>query len=133
MPIPPDAQILEAVRDLLPAVRGVYVFGSHAVGAATPESDLDIAVLARGRIEPRALWAARLGLIERLDTDVDLVDLAAAPTTLQYEIVSKGRRLQATDDAVDDFELFVLTEGRDFDVRREPLIREIIARGSVYG
>lgn len=58
---------------------------------ATPESDLDVAVLA----------ARPLGSVERFDVqerlavlagcDVDLVDLRAASTVMQARVVSTGR------------------------------------------
>src|SRR5690349_22418095 len=92
-----DAEILAAVRAQLPEVRTVYLFGSRAAGTEFPGSDIDIAVTLPGRADPVHLWEAGEVLAVRLGTDVDLVDMLAAGTVLQYQIVTTGRRLYASD------------------------------------
>ena len=37
-----DSDILAAVREALPGVRRVYLFGSRAIGEEWPDSDLDL-------------------------------------------------------------------------------------------
>lgn len=130
---PPDETILEAVLGRLPAVRALYLFGSRATGGASVASDLDLAVAFAGKADPVTLWEAASDLTAALGMEVDLVDLLAAPTTVQYEIVTKGRRLLATDEGVDRYEFFVMREGLDFRERTQPLVDDIMARGSVYG
>jgi predicted nucleotidyltransferase len=132
MPHPSDDDIIATVRACLPGLMALYLFGSRADGSARPDSDVDLAVMVEPPLSPLALWEAGEGVAERLGLPVDLVDLAAAPTTLQYEIVTKGRRLVGDDDRVEDFELFVLSEARDFEIRRRPLVEAILARGRVY-
>ncbi|BDX04383.1 hypothetical protein MACH16_31310 [Marinomonas pontica] len=39
------ANLTQAVKQLMPDVRLIYLFGSQADGSATPSSDIDIAVL----------------------------------------------------------------------------------------
>lgn len=131
---PDDEAILAAVRSVLPDVRAVYVFGTHGTSDERPDSDIDIAVALRKRADPVALWTSAGDISMRLDRKVDLVDLLAAPTTLQYEVVTKGRRLFATDPAVFDFETFIFKERLDLEnfVRR-PIIEDILARGRVHG
>lgn len=129
-----DAAILATVRSVLPEVRAVYVFGTHGTADKRPDSDIDIAVALRERADPVTLWTSAGDISVRLDRKVDLVDLLAAPTTLQYEIITKGRRLLATDSAVRGFEDFVLKERRDLEQHiRRPIIDDILARGRVHG
>jgi predicted nucleotidyltransferase len=73
-------------------VDGVWLFGSCARGTATSESDIDLAVLC----EP-ALELARVRLMDSLgralSRNVDLIDLATAPPTLTWEVLTTGRLL----------------------------------------
>jgi predicted nucleotidyltransferase len=70
-----------------PAVRLAVVFGSHARGSQTPDSDLDVAVA--------GVPAAQLpGLAVRLSRaaghEVDLIDVESAPPLLKLEIARDG-------------------------------------------
>ena len=65
----------------------------------------------------------------RLGVDVDLVDLRAADTVLQSEIITTGRRLFIKDGYVELFEVDVLLEKIDLDAARAPLIADILGRG----
>jgi predicted nucleotidyltransferase len=129
-----DATIIEAVRSVLPDVRAFWVFGSHAQGTAQPTSDLDLAVLFDGRADVVALWEAAQDLACRLDMDVDLVDLLAASTVLQFQIVTGGRRLFARDPLEADlYEVFILSEMTRLREARAALVEDIQQRGRVHG
>lgn len=135
-PPPPDSddRILAAVQAVLPAVRAVWLFGSHADGTARRDSDLDIAVMQSGRADVIALWQAGQDIACRLNIDVDLVDFLAASTVLQYEIVTRGRRLFACDPLEADlYEVFVLSEMTRLTEARAPLLADIKRTGRVYG
>ena len=65
--------------------------------------------------------------------DVDLLDLRAANTVMQHQILTRGRRLWGIDPDAGLFECFVLSEKQRWDectaVHREEISRE----GRVYG
>ncbi len=129
-----DSDILAAVREALPGVRRVYLFGSRAVGEERPDSDLDLAVVLDGPADPVSLWMAGEDIASRLDVDVDLIDLLAANTLLKHQIVTKGRRLFAADPMdAERYEIFILKDMMDLNEIRAPLIADIKRRGSVYG
>jgi len=129
-----DSDILAAVREALPGVRRVYLFGSRAVGEEWPDSDLDLAVVLDGPADPVSLWMAGEDIASRLDVDVDLIDLLAANTLLKHQIVTKGRRLFAADPMdAERYEIFILKDMMDLNEIRAPLIADIKRRGSVYG
>lgn len=128
-----DAQILDAVRAVLPGVLAVTLFGSRAHGNATVASDLDLAVMLPGRADPVRLWEAGEAMARRLNVDVDLVDLLAASTVMQYQIITTGRRLYAADDQAERYELFILSEMMNLNEARAPLIAHIQREGRVYG
>lgn len=122
---------MRGLREALEAdVRIAYalVFGSHARGKASEESDLDVAIgLADGArgLSPRELG----GLVSRLEEaaarPVDLVLLEEAPPGLAYRVFRDGRTV-----FVRDREAFVGRKARaileylDF----KP-IEDLVARG----
>jgi predicted nucleotidyltransferase len=129
-----DSDILAAVREALPGVRRVYLFGSRAVGEERPDSDLDLAVVLDGPADPVSLWMAGEDIASRLDVDVDLIDLLTADTVLKHQIVTKGRRLFAADPMdAERYEIFILNDMMNLNEIRAPLIADIKRRGSVYG
>lgn len=128
-----ETQIVTELRHLLPEVQAIILFGSYATGEATPDSDLDLAVLLPGRGDPVRLWQVGETLAIRFGMDVDLVDLIAANTILQYQIVTTGRRLFSDGPQIDLYECFIHREMMDLRIRRAPFLADIQARGSVYG
>jgi predicted nucleotidyltransferase len=129
-----DSDILAAVREALPGVRRVYLFGSRAAGEEWPDSDLDLAVVLDGPADPVSLWMAGEDIASRLDVDVDLIDLLTADTVLKHQIVTTGRRLFAADPMdAERYEIFILKDMMDLEEIRAPLIADIKRRGSVYG
>ena len=74
-----------------------YLYGSYARGAATRDSDVDVAVLLAADSEPQGLvgpLSKLRGALERaLDCEVDVVDMRAAPPDLIHRILAEGRLL----------------------------------------
>ena len=125
-----DSDILAAVREALPEVRRVYLFGSRAIGEEWPDSDLDLAVVLDGPADPVSLWMAGEDIASRLDVDVDLIDLLTADTVLKHQIVTTGRRLFAADPMdAERYEIFILKDMMDLEEIRAPLIADIKRRG----
>jgi hypothetical protein len=72
--------------------------------------------------------AAKLALL-----DVDLVDLAAANTVLQMQVVGEGRLLETRDPkAVGLFELRVIRDYQDLKAKRAGIEADIAKRGRVH-
>jgi predicted nucleotidyltransferase len=129
-----DSDILAAIREALPEVRRLYLFGSRAVGNERADSDLDIAVVLDGRADPVRLWKAGEAVASRLDVDVDLIDLLAADTVLKHQIVTSGKRLFAADPVdAERYEIFILNDMMELNEARAPLIADIVREGRVYG
>lgn len=124
---------LAILRREIPALAGVYLFGSHASGDARPDSDVDLAVYA-GRPLPRTLLAdVREQVANALKQNVDLIDLSAAPTILQIQVIDEGRLIDAPDpDSTAFFEVRAVRDYQDLKERRAATEGDIIRRGSVY-
>ena len=125
--------LLEHLRKRLPDLLAVYLFGSHATGMATAGSDVDLAVFAPGRVDPLRLFEIAGELADLAGASVDLLDLRAASTVMQYQVIVTGQRLWAVDARVGVFESFILSEKTALDSARSGLLEDIRKEGRVYG
>lgn len=125
--------ILRLLQQRLPNLLAVYLFGSQASGQATPSSDIDLAVLMPGYLDPIELWDISGDLAEVLQLDVDLLDFRAASTVMQHQILSTGMRLLATDPHINSYESGLLSDMTDLNEARQGLIDDIQQQGTVYG
>lgn len=89
-----------------PRVQAIYLFGSAVEGAIHAGSDIDFAVWTTGELSLGDELRLRAVAVEELHRDdVDFVILDQAPPLLQYEVVTRGRRLFARNpEAADLFE-----------------------------
>lgn len=129
----PDGTVVTVLRQAFPSVLGIYAFGSRVQGTARADSDLDLAVLVAGYADPLQLWDWANQLAEKLDCAVDLLDLRAASTVMQYQVLTQGRRLWASEPAAGLFECFVLSEKIRLDAGRAGVLADIAQDGRVYG
>lgn len=97
-------KIVEYLKQALPEIQLIYVFGSRADGSNKSNSDWDIAVLAQQKLDNVRRWEIAQELASLLNTDVDLVDLLASSTVLNMQIVSKGCLLHGDINTKDVFE-----------------------------
>jgi predicted nucleotidyltransferase len=126
-------KIIAKLQQALPVLLAVYVFGSYAKGEATQDSDLDLAVLVEGKVDPLVLWELAGELATTLNCDVDLLDFRAASTVMQYQIISTGYQLWVRGAEAELYESFVLSEKLALDEARAGLLADIEEDGRVYG
>jgi len=62
-----------------------------------------------------------------------LLDLRAATTVIQYQVITGGRRLWAVGPEVGLLECYLLSAKTDLDAARAPLLADIRAKGRVHG
>lgn len=125
--------LIQHLRDHLPESLALYAFGSRTTGTAGPASDLDLAVLVAGKADPVALWRLAGELADLAGCPVDLLDLRAASTVMQYRIITTGRRLWCIDHRAPLYESFILSEKTALDEARAPLLRIVQQEGSIHG
>ncbi|MFC2538378.1 MAG: nucleotidyltransferase domain-containing protein [Lautropia mirabilis] len=102
--------IVQHLRSHLPGLLAIYAFGSRITGHATPDSDLDLAVLVEGHADIIVLFNLSSDLADLAGCDVDLVDIRAASTVMQHQIIQTGVRWWAKDHQADLFEIYVCKE-----------------------
>lgn len=128
-----DGEVPLRLREEFPGLIALYAFGSQVQGTADGESDLDLAVLVDGYADTRHLWEISSALADKVGREVDLLDLRAASTVMQHQILTKGVRLWVKEPAASLFEAFVCSEKLSLDETRAALIADVVRRGSVYG
>jgi predicted nucleotidyltransferase len=129
----PKGPLVRAILASMPDALAIYCFGSKVMGSAHDESDLDLAVLLPGYADPASLWKLSEVLVPIAGCEVDLVDMRAASTVMQYQVLMNGRRLLAKQPEADLFECFVLSEKTALDEARAGLLKDIGKRGRIYG
>jgi predicted nucleotidyltransferase len=127
------AQLLEKVRQRMPDLLAFYAFGSQVGGTADRQSDLDLAILRERPSDAYELWSFAGELADLAGCAVDLVDLGAASTVLQYQVITSGTRIWAKDQRAALYESFILSEKTALDTARAGLLEDIRREGSVHG
>jgi len=128
-----NGPVLAAIRATFPQTLAVYAFGSRINATANAESDLDLSVLVAGYADPLRLWELSGELADIVGCPVDVLDMRAASTVMQYQILQTGRRLWGCELEAGLFEAYVLSEKTELDTARAGLLDDIQTRGSVYG
>jgi predicted nucleotidyltransferase len=124
---------VEALRAAIADLQAIYVFGSVATGQERPDSDVDLAVLASRPLEGEARWRLQEGIAAGLGRDVDLVDLRAASTVMQVQVLRTGRLLfepEGSGRAL--FEATVLGAYTRLNFSRAGILADVKARGVVH-
>ena len=125
--------ILDMLHSRVPNLLAIHAFGSRVQGTAQPQSDLDLAVLVAGYAEPLALWTLSGDLADLAGCPVDLLDLRAASTVMQHQIITTGQRWWARDRQAALYEAAILSEKTELDTARAGLLDDIRKRGNIYG
>lgn len=124
--------IVQILQDKIPELLAIYAFGSRIQGTANAQSDLDMAVLVAGYAEPLNLWSLASDLEDIAGCPVDLLDLRAASTVMQYQIITTGERWWSKDVQASLFEAAILSEKTALDCARAGLLSDIQKQGKIY-
>jgi predicted nucleotidyltransferase len=110
------------------------LFGSQAREDAGPGSDIDLAVLTLGNLDPVERWKLQEDLAAQAHQNVDLVDLRRASTVMRVQVLRDGRLLADLQPSVRaNFEATALSAYARLNEERREILNDIAARGSVYG
>lgn len=130
-------EIIEVLKDkLLQSLdcEAIVLFGSYARGTQTKESDIDIAVKSKKKINKKDLFFIKQELEEISKKDIDLIDLDNIGDSFRYEILISGQTLYCKDQM--KFELYKLDMYREFldlNESRMPIIERVKNGGNIYG
>jgi len=117
--------IAEYLKDQIPGLIAIYIFGSMADNSATPGSDIDIAFLTFQKISAVEKWKIQEELASKLNQDVDLIDLKDATTILQTEVIEKGILIYSGDSyQVNHFEMITYSMYADLNESRQDILND---------
>lgn len=125
--------LLKKLHQALPTLLAVYVFGSRANDQDNANSDLDLAIFTEDKMSVENLWALSGDLADITHCSVDLIDLVAASTVMQYQIITTGQRWWEKDSQAAIYEAFILSEKTALDSARAGILNNIQQTGAVYG
>ncbi len=129
----PLKTLLNHTQKRVPSLLAFYVFGSYAQANATTTSDLDLAVLVPTYVDPILLFELSGELSEMALCAVDLLDLRASSTVMQYQIITTGVCVWRKNSASALFEAAILSDKTELDCARANLLRDIKKEGVIYG
>lgn len=125
--------IVNRLRQHWPDLMAVYAFGSRISGHSHTDSDLDLAILLPGYVQPEDLWQQAGQIADLAHCPVDLLDFRAASTVMQHQILTTGSRWWKKDSNAELYEAAVLSEKLYLDEARQGILDDIRKRGSIYG
>jgi predicted nucleotidyltransferase len=128
-----NAPVVDVIRAVFPETLAIYAFGSRVNATANADSDLDLAVLVAGYADPIKLWDLSGALADIVGCAVDLLDMRAASTVMQSQILQSGCRLWGQEPAAGLYECYILSMKTALDEARGGLLDDIQLRGNVYG
>jgi hypothetical protein len=89
--------------------------------------------LVAGYEDTLPLWQLAGDLTDLAACPVDLLDLRAASTVMQYQIITTGERWWASDIQAGLFEAAVLSDKTELDTARAGLLADIQRTGTIHG
>lgn len=126
--------IVQFLLDRYPDLIAIYLFGSYAEETQTIESDIDLAILPVKPLNQGEQWKLSQQLASILNCNVDLIDLKRASTVMQMQTISNGKNLYESNRFKrESFEDYVFSSYARLNEERKGIIKDIIARGTVYG
>lgn len=112
----------------------LILFGSSVKGYFREDSDIDIAFISDTDVKAYDLYQIAQGLALEVGREVDLVDLSQVSTVFRAQIIGSGQVIFSNDlKKLAEFRIRTLKEYALLNEERVEIIRNISARGSVYG
>jgi len=98
----------------------IYLFGSYAKHKENDESDIDVAVFCKEKIDPVKLFNLQLSLGQLVNRDVDLIDMADIDIPFKIEIISAHYPLfELSSELRYEFEMNTISQYGRFNEERE--------------
>ena len=128
-----EGKIVKILLDNLEC-EAIVLFGSYSRGTQNAESDIDIAIKVKEKIDKKELYRLSNLLADEFNKEVDLINLDEIGDTFRYEILINGKTLYCKDEL--QFELYKLDMYREFlelNESRQEIISNIKKGGDIYG
>jgi len=123
--------IVTTLKQDIPMLQAIYLFGSQRDGSATISSDIDIAYLAIRPLDNLERWKLSQKLASILSYDIDLIELSETNTIFRYQILSTSDRIYGEGYEIESFETLAYSFYLRFQEERKPILDEIMKNKSV--
>lgn len=112
----------------------IYIFGSTIKGAVHKESDIDIAFLSENiKMDRYDLFMIAQELADKLNKEVDLIDLENTSTVFRAQIIQTGKIIFCIDELKKaHFEMKALKMYAKLNEERSEILDHIEGSGSIY-
>ncbi len=125
--------VVRILKESVPDLVAVYLFGSTATGATHAASDVDLAFLATRALPNVERFELQERIAVAVRRSVDLVDLQAASTVMRLQVVSQGRLLFEADAAERGrFEDRVFSAYARLNEERGAILRQVLRERSIH-
>ncbi len=115
--------------------KAIVLFGSYARGTQNAESDIDIAIKPKNKIDKKTLYNLSNELSDKLEKDIDLINLDdEISDAFRYEILITGKTIYCEDEF--KFQMYKLDMYREYlelNESRQMIINRIKNGGDIYG
>ena len=128
-----EEKIVKILLDNLEC-EAIVLFGSYSRGTQNAESDIDIAIKVKEKLDKKELYRLSNLLADEFNKEVDLINLDEIGDTFRYEILINGKTLYCKEEL--QFELYKLDMYREFlelNESRQDIINNIKKGGNIYG
>ena len=112
----------------------VVLFGSFGSEYETQQSDLDLALLSKNKLDPVFLWNLSQEIARILKKDVDLIDLSKASTVFRFQVLSSGYVVYCSNEQeYAQFDTTAFTMYFDFQETRKGILEDYEKGNLKYG
>ena len=123
---------VELLRERIPSLIAVYQYGSIALGLGRADSDIDLGVLSDAPLDNDLRMDLQMSLPDLLGREVDLVDLIRASPVLLMQVLQGNVLFCANPRKLAEFENLAMSRYCQLNEDRADILRDIVARGSIY-
>jgi len=120
------------IKELTPHT--LILFGSSVKGYFREDSDIDVAFISANEVTSYDIYFFAQALALAVDREVDLVDFMQASTVFKAQILGLGQVIYSNDPKkLAEFQIRTLKDYALLNEERAEILKNISARGSVYG
>jgi len=120
--------IVSVIRQQVPDVKLIYLFGSRAKQQETETSDWDLAILGAKKLGSVERWDLAQSIAAKLKQDVDLVDLLQTSTVMQHQVIQDGKVFYDQANFDDTFRMQVLSMYQRLQEGRNDIVQNFIKK-----
>lgn len=128
--------VLSILREELPGLAAVIVFGSFGSEYERAESDLDLAILMekhQDATDSVFLWTLAQKIASKIGRDVEIINLRQASTVFAFQVLTSGTTVYCANDfALASFDTLIMSMYQRLQEERKEILDDY-EKGIFYG